>query len=505
LPDNPTTPDVSRAALAFRNTPIRRKLLIIIMVITTSALLLAGAGFVGFDSILFRSYLSRDLASLGKIVADTTTAAIDFDDSRTATEILSALRARPHLAAACIYRANHTKLAEYFREGEQPNCPSPTGQQQVISGGGKFMVSQPVILNGRTIGEVAILYDLGEIYERGRLYGMTVLAVLLVSSLLAFLLSSKLRTVVVAPVLELARASSAVSESKDYSIRAARLSGDELGLMVDTFNEMLTGIESRDHELHNALRDRENALNEARRVRNSLEQSNESLARSNEDLERFAFVASHDLQEPLRMITVYAQLLVKKYPTAGDEIAMYVQNITDGTARMRDLLADLLAFTEIRDGSQEPFGSADLNQVLEKVRANLKVAIEESGAVIVAEALPEVHVLESHLIPLFQNLVSNAIKYRGEAAPLIRISAEKIDGYFRFAVADNGIGIEPQYHQKIFGAFKRLHGRKIPGTGIGLAICQRVVERYRGKIWVESEPGWGSTFFFTLPADEAGS
>jgi PAS domain S-box-containing protein len=231
-----------------------------------------------------------------------------------------------------------------------------------------------------------------------------------------------------------------------------------------------------------------------------LRQSNDDLARSNEDLERFAFVASHDLQEPLRMITVYSQLLVKTYGSGlDDQGEVFLDNIVGGTQRMRDLLADLLAYTELGARPGQPAEAVDLNTVLQKVLENLKVSIADSHAVVMASALPTLEAHEAHLIPLFQNLIGNAIKYRGTAPPRIHVSVAEADGHLRFAVADNGIGIEPEYSEKIFVPFKRLHGKGIPGTGIGLAICERVVERYGGRIWVESEPGHGSTFLFTLP------
>ena len=144
----------------------------------------------------------------------------------------------------------------------------------------------------------------------------------------------------------------------------------------------------------------------------------------------------------------------------------------------------------------------DLNRLLEHVEQNLKVAIDESGALITVEHLPILHAHEAHLFSLFQNLISNSIKYRSESPPKINISVKQEDGFYRFAIADNGIGIDPDYHSKIFVAFKRLHGKEIPGTGVGLAICQRVVERFGGRIWVESEEGKGSTFLFTLPKDD---
>ncbi len=231
-----------------------------------------------------------------------------------------------------------------------------------------------------------------------------------------------------------------------------------------------------------------------------LARSIQELARSNEDLERFAFVASHDLQEPLRMISTYAQLLTRQIPGDPDStVTILTRHLLDGVTRMRELLSDLLAYAEIGARRDPRMEAVDLNAVVNDVKENLHAAIEESGAVIECAGLPTVRADAAHFIPLFQNLIGNAIKYRGECPPWIRISTEERDGDLCFAVSDNGIGIDPQYQQKIFDVFERLHGREIPGTGMGLAICQRVVERYGGRVWVESEIGRGSTFYFTLP------
>jgi light-regulated signal transduction histidine kinase (bacteriophytochrome) len=238
------------------------------------------------------------------------------------------------------------------------------------------------------------------------------------------------------------------------------------------------------------------------RLNEDLRTSNQHLARSNEDLERFAFIASHDLQEPLRMITVYSQLLLRRFAkdVAGDDMK-FVENIEGGTARMRELLADLLTYAEIGAKFEEPPRPVDLNLVVQKALDNLEIMIGENDALVNVARLPIVLGFESHFTPLFQNLIGNAIKYRSEEQPRIEISAGQMEGYIQICVADNGIGIAPEYHAKIFLAFKRLHGKRIPGTGIGLAICQRVVERYGGRIWVESEVGQGANFIFTLPAN----
>ena len=231
-----------------------------------------------------------------------------------------------------------------------------------------------------------------------------------------------------------------------------------------------------------------------------LERLNTEIARSNADLRQFAFVASHDLQEPLRIITSYAQLLIRKYPVQTDEeVGLIVQNIVSGTARMRNLLTDLLQYAEIGASAEHQEHVADLAAVIEHVKENLKDPIEASGAEIECGPLPVVQADGTYLIPLFQNLTSNAIKYRNNEPPRIRITAGRVGGEMRYAVADNGIGIEPEYHRKIFDVFQRLHGKDVPGTGLGLAICKRVVERYHGRIWVESQAGAGATFYFTLP------
>lgn len=200
------------------------------------------------------------------------------------------------------------------------------------------------------------------------------------------------------------------------------------------------------------------------------------------------------------MITTYAQLLIRAYPAELDsEAGVFVANIVEGTRRMRSLLSDLLTYSEIGAGLDEPPQMLDLNRVIETVNQNLKAAIDESGAIVESESLPSIAAHENQIVPLFQNLIGNAIKYRSSEPPRIRIFVREVEGRREFAVADNGMGIAPEYHEKIFGVFKRLHGKKIPGTGIGLAICQRVVERYGGRIWVQSEAGQGATFYFTLP------
>jgi PAS domain S-box-containing protein len=587
---------------AFGDIPIRQKLVIIIMVTTGAALAAAGLGFVAADSLLFRGYLRRDLTALSRMIGDNSTAALAFNDPETAAETLAALRARPHVVGACINRTDGTIIARYSREGVF-DCPpadeAATARESVSAAPTGLLAVHPIFLSGRRIGTLMLAYDLGEISERTMLYGSTVLGVLLASSLLAFVLSSRLRRVIATPISQLVEATTAVSETGDYSTRARKLSGDELGVLVDRFNEMLAGIQARDRDLK-AERERFRFMAESmpqkiftakangdvdyfnrqwmeftglgfeqirdwgwtqfvhpedleenlRLWRHSIEtgepfhyehrfrradgkycwhlsrvramrdgsgnismwigsntdiddqkEKEAALRRANEDLQQFAYSASHDLQEPIRNVAVYSEIVARRYHGRLDaEGQQFLGFLREGGRRLATLINDLLAYT--RAGATEAGeGPVDSSAVLEQTISDLAEAIRESNAEVTFDPLPEVHIGGSHLQQVFQNLITNALKYRDESPPRIHISAAPRGTLWCFCVQDNGIGIDPQYKEKIFGVFKRLnYDRKYAGTGIGLAICQRVIERYGGRIWVESEQGRGAAFYFTVPS-----
>ena len=242
-------------------------------------------------------------------------------------------------------------------------------------------------------------------------------------------------------------------------------------------------------------------VTERKRAQAVLQGAYDELARSNAELQQFAYVASHDLQEPLRMIGSYTQLLERRYRDKLDQDAReFMQFIVDGATRMKQLIEDLLAYSRVGTRGKE-LQPAQAQVALDKALINLRAAIEASGAQITHAVLPEVNADDTQLTQLLQNLIGNAIKFRRpEEAPRIHVGAEAAASEWRFSVADNGIGIEPQYFERIFLVFQRLHTRdEYPGTGIGLAICKKVIERHGGRIWIESAPGRGSKFCFTLP------
>jgi signal transduction histidine kinase len=240
------------------------------------------------------------------------------------------------------------------------------------------------------------------------------------------------------------------------------------------------------------------ALSQASRA---LEESVDELTRSNADLQQFAYVASHDLQEPLRMVASYTQLLAKRYKgqldTDADEFIGYA---VDGANRMQRLINDLLSYSRITT-RDKPFKPVDCNEALESALDNLKMVIEKEQVVVTHDPLPTIVADGTQLVQLFQNLISNAIKFRREAVPpRVHLSATRDDREWRLAIRDNGIGIDPQYADRIFVIFQRLHTiADYPGTGIGLALCKKIVERHGGRIWMESQPGHGATFYFTFP------
>jgi PAS domain S-box-containing protein len=242
-------------------------------------------------------------------------------------------------------------------------------------------------------------------------------------------------------------------------------------------------------------------ITERKQAEEQLKRLSDELARSNADLQQFAYTASHDLQEPIIAVAGFVNLLAKRYKGKLDEKAdEFIENAIDGTNRMQALIRDLLDYSRV-GSTGKSFTPTDCLSVLDKAVLNLQIALKESGAVITRDDLPTIMADSSQLIRLFQNLIGNAIKFRGKEAPKIHISANKKENEWIFSFKDNGIGIDPKFSDQIFVMFQRLHKKKeYPGTGIGLATCKRIVERHGGRIWVESEPGKGSTFFFSIPA-----
>jgi signal transduction histidine kinase len=260
---------------------------------------------------------------------------------------------------------------------------------------------------------------------------------------------------------------------------------DELGILANNFNTM-AGELAKTITMH-------------KQAEEELIRYSQELKRSNEELQHFAYVASHDLQEPLRMISSYLQLIERWYKGRLDtDVDEFITYAVDGASRLQTMINALLEYSRV-DTRGKPFEPVDCEAILERALMNLEVAIRESQATITHTSLPTVMADSSQILQVFQNLISNAIKFHGSEPPRIHISVRREENEWVFSVHDNGIGIEPEYSKQLFNIFKRLHGREYPGVGLGLSICKKIINRHGGRIWLGSESGNGSVFYFTIP------
>jgi signal transduction histidine kinase len=264
--------------------------------------------------------------------------------------------------------------------------------------------------------------------------------------------------------------------------------------------ELEARVEQRTLQFTHANEQLRDEITERKILENQLQRKNENLERSNAELEQFAYVASHDLQEPLRKVGSYMELVVERYRDQLDQDAReFIDYAVDGARRMKIMIDDLLKYSRVVTQGKT-FAPTDLMMVMHDVLNDLELAIEENDAAVSYDCLPVVTADNSQLQLLFRNLIGNALKYRGEKPPRIHVCAQRQEQAWKFYVKDNGIGIEQRFFERIFQIFQRLHPRaQYEGTGIGLAVCQKIVERHGGAIWVESTPGRGSTFYFTIP------
>jgi len=301
------------------------------------------------------------------------------------------------------------------------------------------------------------------------------------------------------PLMQLQKGTQLIAEGKlDYRVGIA--SRDEIGELAANFNTMAERLK----QSYSALeRSRDELEVKVKERTAELQRTAEELHRSNMELQQFAYVASHDLQEPLRTISSFLQLIEKRYADSiGGETREFIAFSVAAANRLQEMIRALLEYSRVQSQGSS-FAMVKVQAVLDEAMNNLRKAIEESGAGITLDPLPQVYGDGGQLVRLFQNLLANAIKFRGNLPPVIHVSSEKKQDEWLFCVKDNGIGMDIKYADRVFNIFQRLHGRDIPGIGIGLAVCKRIVERHGGRIWVESETGKGARFCFTMPIRSA--
>jgi len=483
-----------------RDAPIRLKLVLLVLLATGGALVVASIVLIIFDFVRFKSDMEKDVTALAEIVARNSTAALSFNDEQAAAETLSGLQAVTSIEAAAVYGRQGELFARFVRPGSAPAIPLRPGEDKATFTEDALVVFRQVVLKGERIGTVYLRNDLREMVGHIKLQAVTVGAVFLLSGVTALLLSSGLQRVISQPILHLADTARSVSDRKDYSIRAEVRSGDELGRLVEAFNEMLMQIQERDSELQRAKGELERRVQERTL---ELERRNEELHQSNKELDDFAYIASHDLKEPLRGIHNFSTFLLEDYADKLDEDgSAKLETLTRLTRRMETLIDSLLHFSRLGrvDLAIDRVG---LNGIVAEVVDSLGINLKEAGVEVrVPRPLPAVRADRARVGEIFHNLIINAMKYNDKAEKWIEIGyqEDRQGAPPVFYVRDNGIGIPEKHFDAVFRIFKRLHGRDKfgGGTGAGLTIVKKIVERHNGRIWVESAHGLGTTFYFTL-------
>ncbi len=612
-----------------------------IMLICGSVLLLTCVAFFIYEYITYRELTKRELETLGQVTASNLTSSLAFDDREDATELLAALKAQKNIELACVFDKNGKLFASYPSTVKPETLPSQL-QQNGYQFKGKFLEGyQSVIQENEELGVLYIKSNLRAVYNRFVLYGSVAVVFIGVSFLFAFLLSRRLQGTIVNPILQLADKAKIVSDKKDYSVRAEKKSNDELGVLTDAFNHMLTQIQAQNEEIHalnanleekiairtNELKEANKTLQEQhdlietiidasvdliavfdrnfnyvvlnkqadeiyQRSRNemigrhvlevfpslkgtlflenlsrafegelihqesyqslvsdrhfenfyipllnnnkgvervmvighdmtSIMQANQKLRllnaeleKSNKDLEQFAYVASHDLQEPLRKIKTFSELSEKNIQHP-EILKRYLQKISSSASRMADLIKAVLNYSRL-SRTDEAMTTINLNDTIQQIITDLELYIEEKKAIIHVDPLPLIKGIPLQMNQLFFNLMTNSLKF-SEREPRIVVKTSVVShkdalfptslknetDYVQICFTDNGIGFEQQYAEKIFSIFQRLHPTdKYAGTGIGLALCKKIVDNHGGYISVESKAGEGTTFFVYLPYDQ---
>ncbi len=485
-----------------KRVSIHRKLTLIGLATSACSLMLACAALFTYEVSSFKKAMVQRLTTQAEIAAFNAGSAVLFGDRTAAILTLAALRSEPHMISATIFDAAGSIFVDDRRVGDSSEAIGLDDSGDARSYSfyeNELRLSEPILVDGKKVGTLWLRSDTGELEERAANLAFIAGLVLLATLFIAHVVYSKLQRSISKPLLQLAEQARAVTIDKDFSVRTHSESEDEIGDLVSSFNDMLSEIERREAELERQTRELQEEVAARVEAQRELAAHADELVRSNRELENFAYVASHDLQEPLRMVASYTQLLAEEYRgKLGEEADEYIGFAVGGATRMQALIQALLAYSRISTVDDRKT-TVDADEILATVIGDLSAVIAESGARVVTHPLPSVVTDPSRLAQVLQNLISNAIKYR-RGAPVIEVDARQDEDQWVFSVKDNGIGIESRYSDRVFLMFQRLHTQsEYEGTGIGLALCKRIVERQDGKIWLESEPGSGSTFFFTIP------
>jgi signal transduction histidine kinase len=504
--------------MSLRDKPIRQKLMAILLLTSGVVLVLTCAAFLAYEFVTFRHTTMTNLSTLGRIIAANSTASLAFRNEGDAREMLSALRAEPHIVAAGLYGRDGKLFARY--PATLPVAALPAAPEQ---DGYRFERAQlvgfaPVAQSGNArLGTLYLQSDLNAVYGTLRLAGVIAALVMGVSLLVAYLLSRALQGTISRPILLLAETARGVSDRQDYAVRAPKVANDELGVLTDAFNHMLGRIQTQTRALRESQEElRHHATELEQRVAertHELEERHEALRRNaaqllaaNEELDAFAYSVSHDLRAPLRSIDGFSHVLLEDYAGQLDEAGRdALQRVRAATQRMGTLIDDLLKLARVTRAEMRT-EIVDLSATARDIVTELQQATPERRVdftiALGLEARGDPRLLRVAL----ENLLRNSWKYTAkQPSPQVEFGSVEANGQRTFMVRDNGAGFDMKYADKLFGVFQRLHSAaEFEGTGVGLATVRRIITRHGGRIWAESAVDRGATFYFTLMARSAG-
>lgn len=489
----------------------KRKLTVVSFVTSATALLLVGFVFTAYAVHDDRATLARQLSTQADILGYTVSGALLFEDESTAHDVLAALRADQLVQAAAVYRLDGSLLASYLRSGSRfqlPKAPPPGEADRIEYRGQAFLLTRTISERGRQVGTLFLQADLAALEARVLRYLAVSVPVLGVSLLLALGVATLLQREISEPVLELVKTARQVTVEKNYAIRAAGAGRDELGVLVEAFNEMLGEIQGRDDQLQ--------------AVNLELWRRTEELGRKNEEVEAFVYIVSHDLRAPLVNLQGFARELrlscaaLDEYLTGAElpaaraqpvrdllaeDIPTSLRFITASTTKFERLINALLQLSRSgrRELAPEPL---EMNALVAMTIDSLRKSIDASGAEIVVEPLPGAHGDPTSIGQVWSNLITNAVRYLEPGRPgRIHIRGDQEDGFSRYFIEDNGVGMNASAQKRLFQVFQRMRPDLAEGEGIGLATVKRIIERHGGQIRAESQEGKGTIFIFSLPPE----
>jgi signal transduction histidine kinase len=474
-----------------QKTSIQTKIVTVILLTSGMVLLLTFAAYFLYEYYSFKRTTVYQLSLMSRMLGENSTASIVSNDRVGATQILSSLEVEPHILAGAIYDAENRLVAEYHHGSSEVKLPKTFSANDGFNVEGALVLgSQPITNEGRRIGSVYLVSDMTAVFDRFILYTNIAGLIFILSIVVAYFVSRRLQGNLSTPILDLAETAKRISKDRNYSIRAKKYDNDEVGMLTDEFNQMLERIEKQNQEIVNFTLGLEEKV-KARTI---------ELENAYEELEAFSYTVSHDLSAPLRHIDAFMSEFLEENETKleGDNKRL-VTNSIRYARKMRQLIDDLLAFSQLskKELAKDEISMKELVQtVLQDINPD-----ENNTINIQLAELPNCRCDKNTIYQVWENLLSNAIKYsRKKEKSNIQIGYEQSNGTITYFVKDNGAGFDMRSYNKLFNAFQRLHPQsQFEGTGVGLAIVQRIVAKHQGKVWAESVIDEGSTFYFSLP------